>query len=302
MVTQGDHLGIGPELVVRALAGDAATGCDVVVLGDPALLAGTADALSLPVPDVVGPPAGKGGAHVTLWALEEAVRLASAGEADAIVTAPITKSALTEIGFSFPGHTEFLGARLGTDAPTMMLAGDGLRVALVTTHLPLRAVPDAVTTAAVERAVRRTHVGLRRWFGVDAPRIAVLGLNPHAGEDGLFGREDEDVIAPAVAACREDGIDAQGPLPGDGSFAPRMRERWDAYVAMYHDQGLAPLKTLCGGGAVNLTLGLPVLRTSPDHGSARDIAGRGCAEPGSMIAALSLAARAARAPRTPITF
>jgi len=163
----------------------------------------------------------------------------------------------------------------------------------VTTHLRLADVPRAVTRRAVEATVRRTHEGLVRGFRIERPRIAVLGLNPHAGEEGLFGPEDAAVVAPAVEACRSDGLDCVGPLAGDGTFAPRTRARFDAVVAMYHDQGLSALKAVEGGAAVNLTLGLPVPRTSPDHGTARDIAGRGVADAGSMEAALRLAVRLA---------
>jgi 4-hydroxythreonine-4-phosphate dehydrogenase len=175
----------------------------------------------------------------------------------------------------------------------MLLAGETLRVALVTTHLRLADVPRAVTRERVEATIRRVHEGLRRGWEIERPRIAVLGLNPHAGESGLFGTEDAERIAPAVAACRASGIDCSGPLPGDGTFAPRARITFDAFVAMYHDQGLSALKAVEGGSAVNVTLGLPVPRTSPDHGTARDIAGRGVADAGSMAAAIRLAARLA---------
>ncbi len=291
VVTQGDPLGIGPEVLVRALANDAAGGADVTVLGDQELIADTAVTLGLPVPARIE-PAPESGPPSALWALEEACRRANDGRADGIVTAPVTKHDLVRQGFEFPGQTEFLGARLNAPQPTMMLAGDELRVALVTTHMPLRDVPAAVTDDAIVRAVRHTHRGLCDWFGIEAPRIAVLGLNPHAGEDGVLGHEDAETIAPAIARCRAEGIDCEGPLAGDGAFAPRTRRRFDAHVAMFHDQGLAALKALCGGSAVNLTLGLPVPRTSPDHGSARDIAGRGLADAGSMEAALRLAVSA----------
>lgn len=293
VVTQGDPSGIGPEVLLAALAAGAAGDAEASVLADADLLETTARRLGLPLPPRVV-PAPQAGPVSALWALEEACRMAREGAVDAIVTAPVQKSDLVRLGFPFPGQTEFLGARLGGVETTMMLAGDALRVALVTTHLPLRDVPDAVTRAAVESTVRRTHAGLRDGFGIDAPRIAVLGLNPHAGEDGRFGEEDRQEIAPAVAACRAQGIDCVGPLPGDGTFAPRTRSRFDAVVAMYHDQGLAALKAVEGGAAVNLTLGLPVPRTSPDHGTARDIAGRGVADPASMIAAVRLACRLAR--------
>ena len=296
-VTQGDPLGIGPEVLLRALAIGAADDADVVVLGERELIAATAQRLGVPMPTqyVAAPVRGDRSA---LWALEEACRLANAGSVDAIVTAPIHKAALTAVGFTFPGQTEFLGARLGGVETTMLLAGETLRVALVTTHLRLADVPRAVTRSRVEATIRRLDAGLREGFAIERPRIAVLGLNPHAGESGLFGSEEVDTIAPAVLACRNLGIECSGPLPGDGTFAPRARAAFDGFAAMYHDQGLAALKAVEGGGAVNVTLGLPVPRTSPDHGTARDIAGRGIADPGSMAAALRLAVRLAARRRT----
>ena len=291
-VTQGDPRGIGPEVLLRALALDAADDAEVVVLAERDLLEATARHLGLAMPGVVADAPRRGDVSA-LWALEEACRLANAGEADAIVTAPIHKAALTAVGFTFPGQTEVLGTRLGGVETTMLLAGDTLRVALVTTHLRLADVPRAVTRSRVEATIRRLHAGLRDGWAMQRPRIAVLGLNPHAGESGLFGPEDAETIAPAVAACRGAGIDCTGPLPGDGTFAPRARAAFDGFVAMYHDQGLAALKAVEGGGAVNVTLGLPIPRTSPDHGTARDIAGRGVADPGSMAAALRLAVRLA---------
>ena len=288
-VTQGDPLGIGPEVLLRALANGAAGGARVVILGDTAVLADAARSLRMSVPAAIVPSPVTGAASA-LWALEEACRRVRSGQADAIVTAPIHKADLTRAGFTFPGQTEFLGDRLGGVETTMLLAGDTLRVALVTTHLRLLDVPAAVTTERVAATIRRTERGLREAYGIARPRIAVLGLNPHAGEEGLFGPEDDAVVRPAVEQCAADGIDCRGPLPGDGTFAPRARAAFDVFVAMYHDQGLAALKAVEGGGAVNVTLGLPVLRTSPDHGTARDIAGRGIADPGSMAAALRLAA------------
>lgn len=290
-VTLGDPIGIGAEIVAKALAAGSAGDARLVFLGDENALAEIARDVPLTAKHEtrVAPTPG---AAAALWALEEACRLVNAHTANAIVTAPVTKADIAALSPGFRGQTEFLGARLGVPRPTMMLAGDSLRVALVTTHLSLRDVPAAVTQEAVERAVRRTHVGLTNWYGIDAPRIGVLGLNPHAGEDGLLGHEDAQEIAPAVETCRAEGIDCSGPLPGDGTFAPRKRGRFDAIVAAYHDQGLAALKAVHGGSAVNLSLGLPVPRTSPDHGSARDIAGRGIADPGSMIAAFRLAVSA----------
>jgi 4-hydroxythreonine-4-phosphate dehydrogenase len=291
-VTAGDPSGIGPEILLRAVAAGAADGADLVVLGDLDVLTSTARELSLPLPPIAAAPAS--GAASALWALEEACRRAREGAADAIVTAPIHKADLTRAGFTFPGQTEFLGARLGGAETTMLLAGDTLRVALVTTHLRLADVPRAVTTERVAATIRRLDAGLREAYGVERPRIAVLGLNPHAGEEGLFGPEDDAVIRPAVESCAAAGIACRGPLPGDGTFAPRARAAFDGFVAMFHDQGLAALKAVDGGNAVNVTLGLPVPRTSPDHGTARDIAGRGVADPGSMAAALRLAVAWAR--------
>lgn len=288
VVTAGDPLGVGPEVLVKALARGAASGSEVTVLGDPQVVEATARRLGLPVPPLAG--VGASGPASALHALEEACRAAREGRADAIVTAPVHKADLVRHGFRHPGQTEFLGEALGGVETTMMLAGPSLRVALVTTHLALRDVPAAVTRSRVEATIRRVAAALVRGFAIPRPRIAVLGLNPHAGEEGLFGPEDDAVVRPAVAACAADGIDCRGPLAGDGTFAPRVRTAFDAFVAMYHDQGLAALKAVDGGDAVNVTLGLPVPRTSPDHGTARDIAGRGIADPSSMEAALRLAA------------
>lgn len=287
VVTAGDPSGIGPEITVAALAAGAAGESDVVVLGDGEAIAAAARLRGVAIPRVESAP--QSGAASALWALEESCRLVRAGAADAIVTAPIHKADLTRVGFTFPGQTEFLGARLGGVATTMLLAGDVLRVALVTTHIRLADVPAAIRTANVAATIRRLDAGLREAYGIARPRIAVLGLNPHAGEEGLFGPEDDAEIRPAVEECAASGIACRGPLPGDGTFAPRARASFDGFVAMYHDQGLAALKAVDGGRAVNVTLGLPVPRTSPDHGTARDIAGRGVADAESMAAALRLA-------------
>lgn len=290
-VSLGDPAGIGCEIYLRALAARPHLVDRVRAFGDRAALERAAALTDLPiVGEVVAAP--QSGPAAALWALEEVVAAATRHPGAAIVTAPVTKADLVAAGFEFFGQTEFLGARLGAH-PTMMLAGDELRVALVTTHLPLRQVASAVTFEQVLRTIEATHRGLTSWFGIAAPRLAVLGLNPHAGEDGVLGAEDAAVIRPAVQRAREQGIDAVGPLPADAAFAPRARRRYDAHVAMFHDQGLTALKAIEGGRAVNLTLGLPLPRTSPDHGSARDIAGQGTADPTSMIAALDLAERVA---------
>jgi 4-hydroxythreonine-4-phosphate dehydrogenase len=216
------------------------------------------------------------------------------GRAAAIVTNPINKDILYRAGFRHPGHTEYLAelAHTGTDA-VMMLASPQLRVVPVTIHLPLRAAIEQLSTAAIVHAGRVTHHALRRDFGIALPVLAVAGLNPHAGEAGGLGREDIEIIAPAIAALRRDGIDARGPLAADTMFHEAARRSYDAALCMYHDQALIPIKTLDFDGAVNVTLGLPFIRTSPDHGTAFDIAGKGVARPDSLIAALKLAARMA---------
>jgi 4-hydroxythreonine-4-phosphate dehydrogenase len=282
-VTQGDRLGIGPELVVRTLAGyEPPAGTEILVLADPAVLGEAAAPLGLPVPEGVRE------VDDDLAALEAAAALARDGEVAAVVTAPVNKARLRSRGFAFPGQTEFFAERLGAPEHAMMLAFGSLRVVPFTTHLALADVPAALDGPAVARKVRVVHDALRRGFGIARPRIALLALNPHAGEEGLFGREEAEILRPAADALRAEGLAVEGPLPADAAFAPRARSRYDVLVGMYHDQVLAPFKALSGGG-VNVTLGLPVVRTSPDHGTAEDIAGRGIADPASFAEALSLA-------------
>jgi 4-hydroxythreonine-4-phosphate dehydrogenase len=205
-----------------------------------------------------------------------------------LVTAPLHKESLRAAGHRWPGHTEMLADAAGTSDVAMMFVGGGLRVALLTIHRSLRSVPDAVTCAEVERVVRLVHCELPR-FGAAERRIAVCGVNPHAGEGGLFGREEREAIGPALEALRLSGIDAAGPLPADTAFVKAARGEFDAVVAAYHDQGLVPVKLLAFGRAVNVTLGLPFVRTSVDHGTAFDIAAAGTADPGSLLAAMALA-------------
>jgi 4-hydroxythreonine-4-phosphate dehydrogenase len=244
----------------------------------------------LPVPAIPGKPSAATAAAV-IGAIERAARLALAGEAAAIVTNPIQKKPLYDAGFVHPGHTEFLGALAELEAPpAMMLAAAELRVVPVTIHLPLAEVPKVLSTAEIVRIGKITAAALERDFGVAQPRLAVAGLNPHAGEAGSMGDEDETVVAPAVDALRSAGIDATGPLPADTMFHAAARARYDAALCMYHDQALIPIKTLAFDRAVNVTLGLPFIRTSPDHGTALDIAGKGTASPESLIAALKMAA------------
>jgi 4-hydroxythreonine-4-phosphate dehydrogenase len=229
-------------------------------------------------------------ASATIASIDQAVVLVQQGDCAALVTNPIQKSVLYSSGFHWPGHTEYLAHLAGmTDEPVMMLVGGGLRVALVTIHLPLRAVPDTLTIPAIQHTARITASALRRDFGIARPRLAVAALNPHAGEAGTIGDEEQTIIGPAVEALRQEGLTVDGPLPADTLFHAGARVRYDAVVCLYHDQALIPLKTLDFATGVNVTLGLPFIRTSPDHGTALDIAGTGRADNSSLIAALQLA-------------
>ncbi|HEY6916759.1 MAG TPA: 4-hydroxythreonine-4-phosphate dehydrogenase PdxA, partial [Allosphingosinicella sp.] len=218
------------------------------------------------------------------------------GAASALVTGPVSKAQLYTVGFTHPGQTEFVAERCGvsSDCVAMMLAGPTLRTVPVTTHLPLRDVPDSITADLIVTKGRATARGLQRQFGIERPRIAVAGLNPHAGENGALGREEIDIIIPAIERLREEGFDVIGPLAADTMFHARARADYDAALCMYHDQALIPLKALHFDEGVNMTLGLPIVRTSPDHGTAFHLAGKNQAHPGAMIAALKLAAQAAR--------
>jgi 4-hydroxythreonine-4-phosphate dehydrogenase len=232
---------------------------------------------------------------MVLESIDRAVSLARAGRCRAVVTNPIHKTTLYEAGFPHPGHTEYLAEGAGLDDPAvMMLVCEQLRVVPVTVHVSLIEAVALLRTDAIVHCAKRCAESLAADFNIAGPRIAVAGLNPHAGEDGNLGREEIDIIAPAVAALRRDGIEATGPLPADTLFHADARRQYDAVICMYHDQALIPLKTLDFTGGVNMTLGLPYVRTSPDHGTAFDIAGTGKADPTSLIAALELAARVAR--------
>ena len=236
------------------------------------------------------------GARNALDSLELAVGLARSGAASALVTGPVSKAQLYAIGFTHPGQTEFVAERCGVaeDMVAMMLAGPTLRTVPVTTHLPLKDVPQSLTVELIVARGRATIRGLRRQFGIARPRIAVAGLNPHAGEDGALGREEIDIVIPAIERLREEDAELIGPLAADAMFHPRMRATYDAALCLYHDQALVPLKTLHFDEGVNITLGLPIVRTSPDHGTAFAIAGSDRAEPGATIAALRMAADCAR--------
>jgi 4-hydroxythreonine-4-phosphate dehydrogenase len=321
----GDPAGVGPEITVKAWqalrgeppgflavgdfealarASSAAGGSALRRVASPAEAAAVfPDALpvlDLPLrePVIAGQPSAAAAPLVVQW-IERAAAMALSGQASGVVTAPIAKAPLYAAGFRFPGHTEFLGeltaaaAFEGARGPVMMLTAADLRVALVTVHEPLAKVPSRISIDGIVQAGLVTAQALARDFGVAAPRLAVAGLNPHAGEDGSIGREDVEVIAPAVQALRDLGVEASGPHPADSLFPAEMRARYDAALCMYHDQALIPVKMLDFWGGVNVTLGLPIVRTSPDHGTAFDIAGRGIARPDSLIAAIRLAGRMA---------
>ncbi|SMC92956.1 4-hydroxythreonine-4-phosphate dehydrogenase PdxA [Primorskyibacter flagellatus] len=312
-LTCGEPAGIGPELAVAARARLGGS-VPFFLLGDPRHLPADADiveiahpseasaamARGLPVlshdfgsPRVLGTPQTDHAAHV-IAVIERAVSLVQTGAASAICTLPIHKQALAEgAGFTFPGHTEFLGHLAGVDEVVMMLASDQLRVVPITIHIALDAVARALTPALLETRLRITHAAMIGQFGIPAPRIAVAGLNPHAGEGGRMGREEIEVIAPVLERLRAEGMDLRGPISADTMFHAAARTGYDVAVAMYHDQALIPIKTLDFDRGVNVTLGLPFVRTSPDHGTAFDIAGTGTANPTSTVEALRLAARLA---------
>jgi 4-hydroxythreonine-4-phosphate dehydrogenase len=313
-ITAGDPAGIGPELIARLPYRDLER--PVVVLGDLPTLRARAPsgvrfcawqpgeappAQAIPVrhfPLAVEATAGRPDARnapQVLALLDEALRGIRAGDYAGVVTAPLAKSVIIEGGTpGFRGHTEYLAERTGAGQVVMMLVGGGLRVALATTHLPLADVPGAITVGGIAATLAVLHHALADRFGIPAPRIKVCGLNPHAGESGHLGCEDHTVIAPAIARARADGIDAAGPYPADTVFTPQQLQSADAVLAMYHDQGLPVLKFASFGQGVNVTLGLPFVRTSVDHGTAFDIAGKGLADPGSLLAAVRLAARLVR--------
>ena len=306
-LTLGDPNGIGPEVVLKALADESLRAdAEFVVVGNESVLRQHAARLGLdadvPVwevaPDVEpevrwGETTGTAG-RLAMRAVERATDACLAGDADAMVTAPISKEAITRAGYRVPGHTEFIAERTRAAGYTMMLVRGGLRVGLVTTHLPVRAVADAVTEVAILDKLRIIHAALRTDFGIAEPTVAVLGLNPHAGDGGVIGTEEIEVIEPALERARAEGLGVAGPFPADAFFGRKGHERHDAVLAMYHDQGLAPFKALAMGGGVNVTAGLPIVRTSPDHGTGFDIAGEGIADASSFSEAVRLAAEIAR--------
>ena len=326
-ISLGDPAGIGPEIIAAAWHGHGPAlwnECPFFVVGgkptldaafarlpggevprtfaiaDPSQASGiTGDAL--PVLDLgdqafaPGMPS-EAGAALALQSLAEATRFALLGSASGVVTAPVAKSQLAKVGFEYPGQTEFLAAAcgMGPDDVVMMLAGPSLRTVPLTIHVALADVPACLTQELIVGKAAIVDEALRKRFGIEHPRIAITGLNPHAGEDGKFGSEERDVIEPAISALQDRGMDVRGPLAADTLFAPHKRASFDVALCMYHDQALIPIKALDFDQGVNCTLGLPIIRTSPDHGTAFDIAGKGIAEPGAMIAAIRMAGEMAR--------
>ncbi len=298
-ITLGDPRGIGPEITARALATPLAA--EITVIGAEEQIEGLPAARRVAVgswteglgersePPRPGPSRAARAGRIAGLGVETAARLALSGEVQAIVTGPAHKHALNLAGFRWPGHTEWLAHLAGDVEVAMMLAARQLRVVLVTTHVPLRSVPALLTTDKLIRTGRVTSAALTGWFGIAEPRIAVCALNPHAGESGMFGDEEERVIRPAVEA-----LGASGPFPADTVFVRAMRGEFDVVLAPYHDVGMTAIKVAAFGQGVNVTLGLPFPRTSPDHGTALDIAGTGAADPASMRAAIELALQLAR--------
>ncbi|MFC1828353.1 4-hydroxythreonine-4-phosphate dehydrogenase PdxA [Thermodesulfobacteriota bacterium] len=321
-ITLGDPVGVGPEIIHMTLGDPAIYDmCKPCVFGDRTRLEAARHSTGsrLVVKPVKGPEAGmyKHGRvdlielsgldpKQIIWGrptvetgnamvkyITAAVAMAKAGRIAAIVTCPINKSAMHSAGFRYSGHTELLAEKTGTDRFVMMLAGKKLRVVLVTAHTPLRDVPSMLSVEKIYDTIRITAHALQDRFGIEAPRIAVAGLNPHAGEQGLFGDEEDKIISPAVQQARKERIDVHGPLPPDTLFTHAKQGQYDVVVCMYHDQGLIPFKMIHFTDGVNTTLGLPIIRTSVDHGTAYDIAGTGKADPGSLVAAIQMAAEQA---------
>jgi 4-hydroxythreonine-4-phosphate dehydrogenase len=322
VITMGDPAGIGPEIIAKAIdSGELFPVCRPVVIGDASVMKKLIDEMGLsltvrplaslaeadPAQDRLdmldlgqvdisrhkwGAPDASSGRAVVEY-IKKAVELTMKGEAAAIVTAPISKEMMNAAGHHYAGHTELLADLTDSKEYGMMFVGGGLRVILVTIHMALKDVPRRITTGAVLKTLRLAHKAMRS-FGIENPHIGVAALNPHAGEGKLFGTEEWDTILPAVIKAREEGIRASDPVPADTLFYKTRNNYYDIAVAMYHDQGLAPLKMLAFGNAVNVTVGLPIIRTSVDHGTAYDIAGRGCADPTSLLEAVKLAVKMSR--------
>jgi len=318
-ITLGDPAGIGPEIALKAVASPAVWEvCTPVLVGSVSICEATAAQLNLGISirpvksvgqvdnlfhsaniicpaasaDAPRPPVGEVSAlagRLAFEAIDETIRRIQGGELDAICTAPISKAALNLAGYHYPGHTELLAEKAGVALVAMLLVGGGVRVVPATIHCPLASVPARLTKEGIGALLDLIHRSMAEDFAVAPPRIAVCGLNPHAGEGGLLGAEEGQIIVPAIAEARQRGIEVAGPVPADVVYHQMLQGRWDCVLAMYHDQAMIPVKTLAFDSGVNVTLGLPFVRTSPDHGTAFDIAGRGVARPDSMIAAIRLA-------------
>jgi 4-hydroxythreonine-4-phosphate dehydrogenase len=313
-ISIGDYNGIGPEVILKALSMAYADQQAVLIIGAPEILDHYARSLSLdlhyevveqadalqkaciyvlnPEPEAAiriqeGILSADAGRHAML-AVEKGIELCLEGSCDALVTAPISKDAIQQAGYEVPGHTEFLADLTETEEVLMTLVSEGLRVALVTAHIPISDVSQSIRPELIRRKCEILNESLKADFGIPEPRIAVFGLNPHAGDGGVLGREEMEIIEPAIKGLQAAGIRAEGPFPADGFFGMASHRHYDAILAMYHDQGLVPFKALSFGKGVNFTAGLPIIRTSPDHGTAFAIAGQGKADPSSFIQALTL--------------
>jgi len=321
-ITMGDAAGIGPEVIAKSLKDErVAQSCRCIIYGDREAFSGVLKDLGLAIPFVCVKSPGEATTKDAQVSLLDCPRFATgvvnygemdcraaanaigyidlatahalSSKIDAVVTAPINKASVRKAGFPLDGHTDYLAQKCGVSDYAMMFVGGGLKVVLMTVHIPLMAVSGKITESSVLVKIRLTDRHLRRWFGIEGPRIAVCGLNPHAGEEGMFGEEENERVLPAIRAARSEGIAVSGPYPADTVFNRCREGEFDAVIAMYHDQGLLPVKLLAFHEGVNITIGLPFVRTSPDHGTAYDIAGKGIAHPGSMTAAILLAAEIA---------
>ena len=322
-ITIGDINGIGPEIAIKALSEFNLSLSTPVLLAPVSVLnyykstlstkftftevnelkdirSGTINVLDTQKQKVELIPGSitKDSGLVAMKAIEMAIKLSSNGTVDAMVTLPISKEAVNLAGYKIPGHTEFLAEKTDTESVLMILVNDSLRVALTTGHIPVSKVSSTITSEIIHEKANILHSSLRNDFRISNPRIAVLGLNPHAGDGGVIGTEEIDIIIPSIKKLRSENIDVSGPFPADGFFGQKLHLKYDAILAMYHDQGLAPFKLMSFGKGVNFTAGLPIIRTSPDHGTAFDIAGKGIADPSSFIEAYKLAVELAQRKKT----
>lgn len=314
VISIGDFNGIGPEVILKAIGPVLNNDTQYIVLGHDSILSYYADLLELNVKinPITSPSQAKSellnvinvtkeepilapgnltkeAGDLSMKAIQQGIELCLERSADALVTAPISKEAIQLAGYNYPGHTEFLAEKTGCSDYMMILVSGDIRVGLVTGHIPVSKISEYLTAESISEKIRTMNHSLKTDFGITFPRIAVFGLNPHAGDGGVLGSEEETIIRPAIDVMKSEGILAEGPFPADGFFGNKKQESYDGIVAMYHDQGLVPFKALSFGGGVNFTAGLPIIRTSPDHGTAYGIAGKGLAEPGSFTEAISLA-------------